>query len=239
MKIIAHRGASAERPENTLAAFARALEIGVDAIEADLLRTKDGRLVVRHDERIKQGRTWADVHDLTVEELRAIDLGGGERIPTCEALLDRFAGRIPLFLDLKAAGLARPLAELLGKRKALERMHVTSALIEELAEMANRCPTLPRSLVLHTLPPDYARRLREAGAREVSLHRSALRAATVQQLRVEGIPVRVYPVNRPEEAKRFASWEVEAVFTDNPAAMQHLRQGGPAQRGLHGSEDFG
>jgi glycerophosphoryl diester phosphodiesterase len=69
MKIIAHRGASAVRPENTLVAFEEAIRIGVDAIELDLHRTRDGMLVVLHDDLVQLDGEWRYVAELSFEEL--------------------------------------------------------------------------------------------------------------------------------------------------------------------------
>jgi glycerophosphoryl diester phosphodiesterase len=106
---VAHRGASKEAPENTLAAFRRALEAGVPAVECDVQRSRDGRLVVIHDqtvERTTNGR--GAVGALTFEELRRLDAGAwfapafaGERIPALEELLELVSGRAALFLEIK------------------------------------------------------------------------------------------------------------------------------------------
>jgi len=128
MKLIAHRGASKERPENTLSAFKRALEIGVDWIETDLLATKDRRLVARHGDLIQKDGEWHYIKELTFEELRQIEVGEGERIPSLEMVFDLLKGRCPLMLDLKAFGLAEILVEFLSERKQDQQIHVTSFL---------------------------------------------------------------------------------------------------------------
>lgn len=225
MKLIAHRGASAECPENTMKAFECTLAIGVDAIEMDLLMTKDGHLVVRHDDLIRVGREWRYVHELTWEDLQKIDVGEGERVPSLKEVFDRFYGRIPLFLDLKSYGLAPILSKFLSGRKATERVHVTSFLHSEISEMGRLYPNVGRSIIFTALPIPFENHFHEASVQEVSLHRAYLTEAVVRKLREKGISVRVYTVNLPREGERFASWGVEAIFTDDPAAMQFLRGG--------------
>ena len=85
--VIAHRGASADRPENTRPAFALAIEQRADLIETDLHRTRDGAIVLRHDGDLP-GHEGRLLRDATLEEIRAIDVGDGERMPTLEDLLD-------------------------------------------------------------------------------------------------------------------------------------------------------
>src|SRR6266540_6973725 len=110
--VLAHRGASGYAPENTFPAFDRALALKSDGIETDVRSSKDGVLVLVHDERIDrtadgEGR----IADLTFAELQKLDVGvgfnprhRGERIPTAEGFLDRYGGRLPLCLEVKQRG---------------------------------------------------------------------------------------------------------------------------------------
>ena len=106
---IAHRGASRDRPENTLAAFDEALRRGADAIELDLQLSRDGVPVVYHDRTLaRAGGGRRRVSQLTLTELRRLDAGlrsdafRGERIPTLAAVLRRYARRTRLLLEIKA-----------------------------------------------------------------------------------------------------------------------------------------
>jgi glycerophosphoryl diester phosphodiesterase len=105
----AHRGASQEAPENTLAAFRRALDAGAGAIECDVQRTRDGRLVVIHDQRVDRttnGR--GSVEALAFDEVRRLDAGtwfapafAGERVPLLDEVLELVSGRAFLLLEIK------------------------------------------------------------------------------------------------------------------------------------------
>ncbi len=223
MKIIAHRGASAECPENTLAAFDRAIAIGVDAIETDVLATRDGHLVARHDDLIRAPSGWRYVRELTLAELQTIDLGRGERIPTLEQVADRVGGRCPLVLDVKADGIGDRLAAFIRQRRLESTVHVTSFLQAELAAIGRLLPSVARSLIFTALPSTFDALCREAGVRHVSLSRGYLDEATVRRATGQGLRVWAYTVNTPREAATFASWGVDAIFTDDPAAMQSLR----------------
>lgn len=224
MKIIAHRGASAERPENTLAAFERALAIGVDGIEGDVLVTKDRRLVVRHDDLIQKDTTWHYVRELTFEELQAIDVGAGEQIPSLEMVFERFYGRCPVVLDVKDFGIAELLTEFLLKRRAHQGVRVTSFLHSEVVEMGRRCPGVERSIILGAMPVNVRGLLEETNTRSVALYRGYLNEAITRHLVEMGIEIWAYTVNLPREAQAFASWGIEAIYTDDPAAMQSLRK---------------
>jgi glycerophosphoryl diester phosphodiesterase len=110
--VIAHRGDSAHRPENTLAAFAGALELGVSAVELDIQLTRDGHVVVIHDpnlERTTSGR--GDVRGMTLAEVRAVSAGyperfgsdwAGERVPTLAEALALLRDRARALIEVKA-----------------------------------------------------------------------------------------------------------------------------------------
>ena len=101
-KIIAHRGASANAPENTLAAFQLAQEHKADGIELDVMLSADGQVVVFHDftvDRMTNGS--GRVKDLTLAQLKQFDLGDGEKVPTLEEVFERFGGEIFLNIELK------------------------------------------------------------------------------------------------------------------------------------------
>ncbi|HEY3108737.1 MAG TPA: glycerophosphodiester phosphodiesterase family protein [Chloroflexota bacterium] len=126
--VLAHRGASAYAPENTLAAFERAVALQSDGIETDVRASRDGVLVLVHDERVDrttdgEGR----VDELSFDELQRLDAGrpfnprfAGERVPTVEALLERYGGRLPLCLEVKQVGVEERLVELVRQRRLLQ-----------------------------------------------------------------------------------------------------------------------
>jgi len=107
---IAHRGASAFAPENTMAAFEKAIELGADVIELDLHLTRDNEIVVIHDDTLDRTTDGSGpVHQRSLGELMRLDAGrwfgegfAGQRIPRLAEVLDRFAGRVPLALEIKA-----------------------------------------------------------------------------------------------------------------------------------------
>src|SRR5262249_51516845 len=118
---IAHRGDSKSHPENTLAAFRAAVEIGVDMCELDVQLTRDGALVVIHDDTVNRTTDGKGaVADLTLDEIRKLDAGArfaggarGERIPTLEEVFSATRGRCGLNVELKVAGAERKVAQLI------------------------------------------------------------------------------------------------------------------------------
>jgi glycerophosphoryl diester phosphodiesterase len=108
---VGHRGAGATEPQNTLRSFERAIALGVDMVETDVRQSRDGALVLAHDEEIRgSGRELVVAgHDLAA--LRSLDLGHGERIPTLDQALAMVRGRCALMIDLKGEGFEVDLVE--------------------------------------------------------------------------------------------------------------------------------
>ncbi|HNR33023.1 MAG TPA: glycerophosphodiester phosphodiesterase family protein [Candidatus Hydrogenedentes bacterium] len=145
--VVAHRGAHDGIPENTLAAYRRAIELGADFVEIDLRTTKDGELVSIHNDTVDayvddvRGR----VADMTLEALRALDLGArfgpeyaGERIPTFEEILALCKGKIGIYLDMKHADAAQALA--LIRKYDMERHVLWYAGAAQLSQVVALCP---------------------------------------------------------------------------------------------------
>jgi glycerophosphoryl diester phosphodiesterase len=110
---IAHRGASGHAPENTMAAFDKAVEMKADYFELDVQMTKDGHLVVIHDTTVDRTTNGTgNVKDYTLKEIRQLDAGSwfgpeyqGERIPTLDEVLDKYQGKIGILIELKKPSL--------------------------------------------------------------------------------------------------------------------------------------
>ena len=96
--MIAHRGASGQRPENTLAAYALAVEQRADMIEIDLHRTRDGAVVILHDGELRGLGGAGAVGDASLAEVRALDAGEGQQVPLLDEVLDAFAAVLPFNL---------------------------------------------------------------------------------------------------------------------------------------------
>lgn len=144
---IAHRGASLEAPENTLAAFQRAMELGADFIELDVHQTLDGHVVVIHDEtvdRTTDGSGW--VGKMTLGELRGLDAGGwmdnrfaGERVPTLWEVLQLTRGQVGLAIEIKAGSVRYP-----GIEAAIAWLLRVSGRREDVIVISNDCRAIAR-----------------------------------------------------------------------------------------------
>ena len=102
MIFVAHRGASAYEPENTLLSFKRGIELGGNTVEFDIRKSKDGEIVIMHDAELDRTTNGSGkVNDYTLEELKKLDAGKGEKIPTLKEALDFLNGKCHIAIELK------------------------------------------------------------------------------------------------------------------------------------------
>ncbi len=138
--VLGHRGYSAKYPENTLLAFRKAIEAGADGIELDVWLTKDGEVVVIHDGTVDRTSNGSGkVKDMTLEELKALDFGGGERIPTLEEVFEAVPEDAIVNVEIKDADAVEKTAEIVGGNNP-ERVIVSSFLIDALREYRKHDP---------------------------------------------------------------------------------------------------
>jgi glycerophosphoryl diester phosphodiesterase len=217
-------------PENTLSAFRRAISLGADAIELDLRGTRDGHVVVLHDEtldRTTNGTGRVTDHDLA--ELKTLDAGGGERIPTYGEVLDLVSGTgVQLLLDIKVSPvLDRPrVVRETEAHRAVLNVIVGVRTLEDLREFRALDPNLR---VLAFVPEvDDIGSFVAAGADIVRVWPRWIRADPTLVSRVQGMGRAAWTTadDAPlEELEALAASGVNGVLTDRPGLLAELLAG--------------
>ena len=227
--VIAHRGASAERPENTLAAFRRALALKADGIELDVHVTRDGVPVVFHDADLNRltgvrgriaSRTW--------RELKKLRVAGTEPIPRLLDVLRLMRGRALVQIEMKPGVPVAPIVRAIKAARAGAGV-ILASFSAGLVRTARRlAPTVPRMLISEGrgTPAALARQLAAVGAGGLSVnHRANRDAAWPQYFHSLGYSVWCWTVNDRARMRRLAGWGVDAILSDNPALLRAaLRQ---------------
>lgn len=148
--IIAHRGASKLAPENTLKAFQKAIDLGADYVEFDVHLSKDNEVVIMHDDNTERttGVSGA-INEMALEELKKLDAGEGEQIPTLDELIELAKGKIGLQLEIKAEGMAEIIIKKLKEAGLIESTLISSFNHDELLKVQKVEPTIKlASLIL-------------------------------------------------------------------------------------------
>lgn len=225
--VIAHRGASAYAPENTIAAFALAHRQGAHMIELDVQPTADGALAVFHDDTTERwdGRP-RPVERCTLADLQALDIRG-ERVPTLEEAL-AFAREtgIALNVELKQAGTGARCAELIRRFGAVEQVIVSSFVPAALHELRAAAPEIRRAYLMgidsyrpdvriRELWPFFALRAVEAAAWHPYYDLPML-ATVLPLVRRAGYEVNVWTVDDPAIMRRLADLGATGIITNKP-----------------------
>jgi glycerophosphoryl diester phosphodiesterase len=217
---IGHRGAAGLEPENTLRSFRRAATEGADAVELDLRLTRDKRLVVMHDATVNRTTNGSGpVAEMTLNDLKRLDAGVGERVPTFEQVLE--VTDLPIYAELKVVGAAEPLAAFIRQRGLAEQVTPISFQPEALCQIKQSLPRLPVGLVLSGALYDSTSAL-GVGAALVSPEAVHLNAALVESCRRVGLRVTTWTVNEPEEMRRILELGVDGIVTDRPDLLASL-----------------
>lgn len=228
MFLYAHRGASAEAPENTLAAFRRALEVGADGIELDVHLSADGVPLVIHDETLERTTDGTGpVASCGIEGLRTLDAGtwfapqfADEPLPTLEETLALLAGRLRLNLEVKESRAGRAVVELLQRFPAADVV-LSSFDYGLLASLRRAAPELP--LAVLTDDGNWRRALARAEAlRSCALHPRAdlVNRPLMAACRRLRLPVFPWTVDAPAQARELARMGVAGVFTNDPGGLR-------------------
>ncbi|WP_181789834.1 glycerophosphodiester phosphodiesterase [Streptomyces phytophilus] len=219
---IGHRGLMGVEPENTIRSFVRADREGMDAIELDLHLSKDGHLVVMHDpdvDRTTDGE--GAIADFTLAELRELDAGQGERVPTFDEVVEAVKGRLQV--EIKDVAAAKALAEAMTAHDLVGRVEVLSFHDEALAEMRQLLPEVPRVLVASHYGLGVVDRAREVGAVMLSLNIRRLTLELADRAHEAGLKVIAWTVNTPEELKLARGLRLQGVVTDFPGMKHSVR----------------
>lgn len=233
----AHRGAAGYYPENTMLAFAKALELGATGIETDVQMTKDGQLVLIHDETLQRTAGTAEwVKDLTLDEIKEHEAGSwfhpdyrGERIPALEELLKLVGGTDTILnLELKTGvvmypGIEQKVVDAVRRFGLAERVIISSFNHYSLVECKKIAPPDIRTGILYMEglyePWEYAKRV---GADALHAYQYALTPELVAAAKQAGIVYHPFTVNDPKVMQALIGAGVAGIITDYPDRLAEL-----------------
>lgn len=222
-ELIGHRGAPRERPENTLASFLRALDLGADAIELDVHATRDGVVVVHHDFVPRATPTVAALHGRPIAELTAAELAtfrvSGEPIPTLADVLAAVAPRATVYVEIKGRAIEQLVVATIarGPRPCSVPVHSFDHRIVARARAIDPDVVAGILLVSYLVEPEQA--LRAARARDYWQEWSMIDEHLVRAVHGAEGRVIAWTVNEPDEARRLASIGVDGICTDVPQVI--------------------
>jgi len=229
---IAHRGASFDYPENTMLAFRRAIEMGVDYLEVDAQFTRDGEIVVMHDtslDRTTNGTGF--VHDYALTQIRELDAGRGERVPTLgEVFQLARANDIRLCIEVKGADdnasaeIAAVVVSAVQRADFVPFAVITSFYANALRRAKQLEPRL--ATLLDPSPQDGSLTPREICEQTLAAHANIISydfqyvtRAVAREAALTGLALWPWAPNTPQEISSLLALDVQGIMTDRPDVL--------------------
>jgi len=226
--VIAHRGSSGHAPENTMAAFRKAVAQGATFIETDLQLSRDARFVAIHDSTLDRTTgVRGAVHDLTLADLRRLDAGSwfgsefaGERIPTLEEIL-QFSKKhdVVFYLEVKPSGSWGGEHALIGALREsgeIPRVVVISFDPDILESLRKLEPTLMTGLLYEGQLPDPLEKAVQIGARQLAVRGDLVTPVLLTAARKKDLQVVCWTVNHPAHMRMLIDAGVDGIMSDYP-----------------------
>ncbi|MCS7113323.1 MAG: glycerophosphodiester phosphodiesterase [Nitrososphaerota archaeon] len=222
--VVAHRGASGYEPENTLRAFRRAIDMGADMIEADVRLSKDGIPVVIHDESLDRTiGVHGFVRDYTVDELRGLDTGLGEKIPLLSETLELVRDRIGFILEVKEVEASLPSLEMVEEMGMMKQVLFASFHVDVLKTITSSSRKAYLCLI-YSKPGGQLLEARGLGCIAVAPHYRLLSEKSVGLAHRLGLKINAWTIDDVETASRIAEIGVDAITTNKPDIILSLRE---------------
>lgn len=231
---VAHRGASGYAPENTIAAFDKAVEMKADYIEIDVQRSKDGKLVIIHDTTVDRTTNGTgNVRDLTYKQLENLDAGSwrgeqfsGEKIPTFGQILDRYRGKIGILIELKSPelypGIEESVVQELKKRNLdkpkNKKIILQSFNFESMKKTNQLLPNVPIGVLTSSKTDTTPQALKDFAeyADYFNPSYSIVTEDLVKNVHELGMKISSWTVRSHEAAEFLLQMKVDAIITDYP-----------------------
>ena len=236
---IAHRGASSYAPENTFAAYDKALAMGVDHVELDVHYTSDGHIVVIHDDQVDRTTNGSGrVSDHTLAQLRSLDAGSwfslqytGERIRSLGEVLEHYKGRLYIHLEVKARaeGLASRAADTVRGYGMADSVTVASFWKPALEEIRAYAPELPTGWLVppghRPWDPSCVQQALDLGLAQLCPRADVVTPELVEELHGKGLAVHAWSIADEELMRRVVDAGADGMTIDFPDKLVEYLKG--------------
>jgi glycerophosphoryl diester phosphodiesterase len=228
---IAHRGASGNFPENTVCAFRAAIDAGAEMCELDVQLSRDGAIVVIHDETVERTTDGkGEVAELTLEELKRLDAGAkfkggavkGERIPTLDEVFSVTSGKCGLNIELKAGGLEHQVAQIMQTRNALADSIVSSFDWEYLKNIQQLHFNIRVGLLAEEKPVDLMMNAVAMRAHSINPRWDMVTSDLCKAAHERGLKVYTWTVDADARMRALIACGVDGIMTNYPERLRKV-----------------
>ena len=215
IEVIGHRGIAGLEPENTLRSFRHAIELGVDYVECDIRLTADGWPVLMHDETVDRTTNGSGrVEQMAFADLRRLDAGAGERVPTLEEFLDCIKGRCKAHVELKGDGCEETVLRYVDYKGMLDDVVLTSGQTQRLRRLRTLNAKVAIEHIFGDPPPDAIQRAKDVRAQRISVHYGHATPEYVEAAHAAALKVIAWPPNTEATMQAMIDLGVDFICTD-------------------------
>ena len=221
--VTGHRGAGFLEPENTVRSMLRAIELGVDQVEIDTHLTKDRKIMVIHDstlDRTTNGHGF--VGDYTLAELKRLDAGKGERIPTLQEIIDVIRGRVTLQIELKELDVTDHVVKEVMENKLAEEVVISSFWHQAVKRVKEINPRIETGVLFACSPIDAVQLARNANADAVHPNLNYVDASMVGEAHGNGLKVNVWNADDERQMTRIINLDADSLGSNWPDLLLKL-----------------
>jgi len=220
---IGHRGASRDYPENTIAAFRAAIEMGAQMCELDVQPTRDGAVVVIHDDTVDRTTNGKGaVAEMSLAELKRLDAGRGQQIPTLDEVFAATAGNCGLNIELKAGRVEREVADLMRKWNATATSMVSSFEWDKLDAIHGIDANIRIGVLAEKNPAAMLEKAAQLHAYAINPRFDLVTPALCEDAHAHGFKVLVWTVDVPELMRLLITHGVDGIMTNYPARLREV-----------------
>lgn len=213
---IGHRGARAYEPENTLRSFKKAVEMGVDAVELDVRKTKDGQIVVIHNAEVEKTTDGKGlVSELSLREIKEFSAEKGEKIPTLKEVLDFLDKKAKILIELKEAGVEKQVLAIVCEN-GLQKNVIIVSFIEKVLRKVRELNKEVETGLIYVKHKNPIKAALDLEARYLLPLYRFTHTANVQKAHENGLKVIVWTINKPEEVEEYVKKGVDGIASDKP-----------------------
>jgi glycerophosphoryl diester phosphodiesterase len=215
--IIGHKGAAGHAPENTLLSFAAAYELGAAMVELDVHETLDGHLVCIHDESVDRTTNGTgQVREMTLDQIRRLDAGRGEKIPLLSEVLDFVRGKLQVNIEIKTLGLESRLLELISSRNMFETVLVSSFKHGTILKLKELNPNIKTAALVKSVTPDLISSIVKLGPDAINPLYTIAHREFIEAAHEKGLKVYPWTVNEALAMSRLVRDGADGIITDYP-----------------------
>jgi len=214
MQIIAHRGASASEPENTLRSIRRAIDLGTDLVEVDVRQSLDGELLIMHDPTVDRTTNGSGrVENMSISQLKQLNAGFGEEIPTLTDVLELVDWKVGLVIEIKVPGIEDKVLDIINQ-SGMHKVMIASFYHPVCLKVKLIDHTVPTGVIFRCQPVKTENLARNAYANSIFPHYQFLSREMVEKCHEHGIFVYPWVIDNIADLDHIRSLGVDGVVTN-------------------------